>query len=253
MLLRNKNGHTQNKQICLWCQEEKSLFLNIITLIIVWTYALCHLVFVCLIYDHQVGLNADRLWLHSDPVSRRNNSVNEEVPCALVLFFTKLFYNLFVCRMRAGHRIAAISNHLTSFCLVWLGLMSFISLFLLGGETLECSGFSFEKPQRFHRCSNRLPASAAIVVPAFPASSANPWCCYWESPVCFHQQVNCGSCNAHCLSSFLVHFFSFFMKLFFNHLLIRYYFNVIFILQKQPIFTDWYLNQNNSIHIRNYF
>lgn len=47
------------------------------------THAVCHVIYVLFVFHHQVGLRADKLWLHSDPVSRRNNSVNEEVPWCL--------------------------------------------------------------------------------------------------------------------------------------------------------------------------
>ncbi len=32
-----------------------------------------------------------------------------------------------------------------------------------------------------------LSAPPALVLPALPASSADPWCRHWGSPVCFHQ------------------------------------------------------------------
>lgn len=43
---------------------------------------------------------------------------------------------------------------------------------------------------KFKRLSGRahfLSAPPALVLPAFPASSADPWCCHRGSPVCLHQ------------------------------------------------------------------
>lgn len=161
----------------------------------------------CLFFHHQVGLGADKLWLHSDPVSRRNNSVNEEVLWAL-FYKTYVLYNdtdvrrVFCVCLWVGEYIVSEYywllvnyNYLPLFGLVWLVLMFLLSLCLSGGETPECSGFSFEKPQRVYRCSYRLSAAATIVFPAFPPSSANPWCCHWEPSIRFHQQVSHGLCK----------------------------------------------------------
>lgn len=42
------------------------------------------MIFAFIVFLHQVGLRADKLWLHSDPVSRKNSSVDEEVLWCLV-------------------------------------------------------------------------------------------------------------------------------------------------------------------------
>lgn len=47
-----------------------------------------------------------------------------------------------------------------------------------------------------------LSAAPAVVLPALPASSANPWYRYWGSPVCFHQQVIHGFFKTHHYVSF---------------------------------------------------
>lgn len=59
------------------------------------TYAVCHMIYVSVF---QVGLGADKLWLHSDPVSRRNDSVNEEVLWAL-FYKTHVFLNFTMIQM----------------------------------------------------------------------------------------------------------------------------------------------------------
>lgn len=58
-------------QTCIWfLLESYDVQLNVFT---------CSMIFGLSEFLHQVGLSADKLWLHSDPVSRKNSSVNEEV------------------------------------------------------------------------------------------------------------------------------------------------------------------------------
>lgn len=60
--------------------------------------------------------------------------------------------------------------------------------------------------RRFKRLSGRsqfLSATPALVLPALPASSANPRHRYWGSPVCLHQQVIRASLE----STIIAHFY----------------------------------------------